>query len=654
MSNVRTMLADYLLGTGDLKRNYIKNPIAEKNILNITASGAVVTRNTTNPLTQDADIQIVMDAVNEYAEFGTNSLDRAMKGQNCQVKFDYKLTKGAGATVLVRLMDGSAIASELELIDEADARPVSMNFACSDPSTADYTVRFIQTVATTESILNVTNVYLGKADNISNINQAELYTEAYIQPASNCTYSGVSDTYASFGPDTDCNFLSIEYGKGSPPDTKIPAIKYEHLPAGRYKVTMKFQVQNPTSNGICFFRINDGVSNKGTSMHRQSGTGEYTTQVVSGVFEYDTPQTNKKFELFYLEPAATTCTVPIEDTNRVFQLTVERYPLDSQQVLSVDASQWLVDASISTSNAAIDLGLVDVTTYTEITDSALTLTNNTSKGSTPSVQIPCSGTEVPSSSTCGGDESLGISFEIIKTGLYEVCSSFTHQFNSTSGTNDATFQLVETPTDAQTILQYGGGMASTRSSVGGNIGFPVKTCGTFNFNSVGRKVIRVMYEQNEATTLANSFLLINKTDTNAGDREAFFTVRPITQNQPAVVLANSVSSNGTGPFRIESVTFGGASAATSCTSTPCTLYNETGSWVSSVARNAIGDYTLNIISGIFSSAPNCVIMPSEGRDIGLDAISTATDVSFKARENASNTDGDTFGVIMCMGLKGNG
>jgi hypothetical protein len=52
-----------------------------------------------------------------------------------------------------------------------------------------------------------------------------------------------------------------------------------------------------------------------------------------------------------------------------------------------------------------------------------------------------------------------------------------------------------------------------------------------------------------------------------------------------------------------SASFGGATADTTCTSTPCTIYNNKGSIISSVTRSATGSYTVNFTG--LASVPNC-------------------------------------------------
>jgi hypothetical protein len=68
-----------------------------------------------------------------------------------------------------------------------------------------------------------------------------------------------------------------------------------------------------------------------------------------------------------------------------------------------------------------------------------------------------------------------------------------------------------------------------------------------------------------------------------------------------------VTSGSTGAERIERVYAAGASETTACTSSPCTLYRNSGA-VSSVTRGTTGSYSVNFNAGTFSSTPVCVCM----------------------------------------------
>lgn len=212
---------------------------------------------------------------------------------------------------------------------------------------------------------------------------------------------------------------------------------------------------------------------------------------------------------------------------------------DSGEALGLRWSSWLtdmaffVDANIAGGNP--DLGTSAVTSYTEVTNGSLTLTP--ASGSAP-VGIMCSSTNAaatPSTSptTCSaGSESVGFNVNVPRAGVYEACVAFSHYAAIDPNEELITaFQLVETATNAQTILQEGGD--KTYSGLGGGAGTyasvnsvsPYRKCGIFNFASSGTKAIRLMYEQYVTGTPLNS-LVVADGNTALGQRDIHITMRP--------------------------------------------------------------------------------------------------------------------------------
>lgn len=146
-------------------------------------------------------------------------------------------------------------------------------------------------------------------------------------------------------------------------------------------------------------------------------------------------------------------------------------------------------------------------------------------------------------------------------------------------------------------------------------------------------------------------------DTTSTSSAIEWSIFPITNNMPAPVLVGSVTSNSTGALRFEYLQFGGGAsgglATSSCTSTPCTIAAQSGSWISSVARGSTGQYTATVAAGIFSSVPYCV------GNAGLFGVATAgfadvsatnaTTIRVNAYSNAGTTFTDNVITLFCMG-----
>lgn len=146
-------------------------------------------------------------------------------------------------------------------------------------------------------------------------------------------------------------------------------------------------------------------------------------------------------------------------------------------------------------------------------------------------------------------------------------------------------------------------------------------------------------------------------DTTSTSSAIEWSIFPITNNMPAPVLVGSVTSNATGAERIERLQFGGGAsgglATSSCTSTPCTIAAQSGSWISSVARGSTGQYTATVAAGIFSSVPYCV------GNAGLFGVATAgfadvsatnaTTIRVNAYSNTGTFLADNVITLFCMG-----
>lgn len=146
-------------------------------------------------------------------------------------------------------------------------------------------------------------------------------------------------------------------------------------------------------------------------------------------------------------------------------------------------------------------------------------------------------------------------------------------------------------------------------------------------------------------------------DTTSTTSAIEWSIFPITNNMPAPVLVGSITSNATGALRQEYLQFGGGAsgglATSACTTTPCTVAAQSGSWISSVARGSTGQYTATVAAGIFSSVPYCV------GNAGLFGVATAgfadvsatnaTTIRVNAYSNAGTTLTDNVITLFCMG-----
>lgn len=113
----------------------------------------------------------------------------------------------------------------------------------------------------------------------------------------------------------------------------------------------------------------------------------------------------------------------------------------------------------------------------------------------------------------------------------------------------------------------------------------------------------------------------------------------------------NVSTQASYGYRVESAKFAGAAATTSCSSSPCTVYDETGDWISSVTRNSTGNYTVNINAGTFSATPTCMTTSNSTTSsisILVNVPASATSVTAVAYSDLGAAQDDAV-QIFCMG-----
>lgn len=205
---------------------------------------------------------------------------------------------------------------------------------------------------------------------------------------------------------------------------------------------------------------------------------------------------------------------------------------------SVFAFQTPYHVAATLVGANVSLGTAAVSAYTEIADAGLTLTPQTSPQVSAAAGTMCSGTNAattPSTSptTCAaGSESAGISVTIpYANRWYRVCAAFGYNLVADSGAGaSATFEIIETPTNAQTLSQEGGQKVSaggTAMTIATGAGWsnivPVLVCSNFYFTVAATKGFRVMYEQSVTNTPTTSQILISGSSTN-GQRDMYLTV----------------------------------------------------------------------------------------------------------------------------------
>lgn len=194
---------------------------------------------------------------------------------------------------------------------------------------------------------------------------------------------------------------------------------------------------------------------------------------------------------------------------------------------------WYINAYFTGGNP--DLGLATVSAYTEIVLATLTLTPTAGTAAVGTMCSAANAATAPSTSTttcAAGSESVGINFVVPSAGAYEVCAAFSHFTRTDTGESIfSTFQIIETPTNAQTLTLEGGqrtssGMTGMAIAGGTNAEnyFADRICGIFNWSS-GSKGVRLMYEQDIGGVPNASTVLCDESAPGRGQRQCSWTVK---------------------------------------------------------------------------------------------------------------------------------
>lgn len=227
--------------------------------------------------------------------------------------------------------------------------------------------------------------------------------------------------------------------------------------------------------------------------------------------------------------------------------------------------------------------------------------------------------------TTAGASLPGIIFTPAKAGRYLVTSTFSAHATSTIQT------FAVRLTDGTTVYDEGECYSS------GNTRCLITLTALVNATSTSAVTLKLQ-------GLTPSGPLNVNTATAA--KAASWKIIALDQSFPAPLLVGSVTSNSAGIQRHESV-----AVTTSCTSTPCTIATQSGSWVSSITRSATGTYAVNIVSGIFSASPRC-FANSAGSARQIDVTtSSATLLVVAARNPTTLADSDSAFTIFCDGPK---
>lgn len=624
-----------------------------------SSPSTITARTGANAMFDNTSARFIATAGSQTYDSTAYATPVGLAGGSCLGSIHY-ITAETTNLYTIRVIDGSANVLGTTTMP-ATAGSVSqfayVPFLCP---AAGVTVKLEVVSSGSAVFIDLDNAHLGSDSRLAEISQANIVGSAYIATTASCQWTRTSATLGSFTTQAACPgpTVSINNGPGviQTTDTDLPKFTVNNLPPGEYEVVITpADVSNGTAIGVATLAINDGTttSNPVSAYTGVSGgTGESQAFSVVGHFAY-TSTANRTFELYGATPS-NALTITNTTSLRQMNFMIKRFPTATETAIRVDTLGWHVDANISGTNPS--LGGSSISTYTDIESATLTLVNNAGSGIL-TAQVPCSGTNPPTGTTCAaGSESLGVSFTVPNAGDVLACASFAVEVTTgAAGSIDGAFELVETPNAAQTISQEGKSRVNFQNRVASStVNQPIsRLCGVMNFASAGQKTIRLMYEQAASGTISSNILLTDA-DTARGQRDVHFEVYPLNYLSGASpVFKGMMSSNGSGQYRNEYVIIADGA---NCTTTPCTVSYQSGAWVSGtgVTRTSQGLYILNFLIP-FSAPPSCTGVSRQvgtgATTVSPTAAASASSFSFDTRDPANAVQDSGNIQIHCIGPK---
>lgn len=496
-------------------------------------------------------------------------------GANYEVSANLKCATGT-CTHTIQAYDGTNIVASQTITSSNTYVRSTLNFVA--PSSGNLSARIVS-VASDEPILYVDDVYLGRARNIGSVAQAQLVGTLNYAPATNCRWQLTSSGFSNFSADTDCSTPTVT-GSLSAPGTKIPAFVINNAQPGNYQVFAKYMPSNGGGAIACSWRISDGT-NTGYPLGNNAVSGPPTTY--QGSISLTSAQATWTVNLQARGDGVNSCDIIANGTtapSNDLTFEVYRFPTTPETAYRPEllANSWSgyhdTDCQWTTTSSSFADPTADSTcTFAESTNSNFgTVTSYLS----------------------GSDKLPGIVFTPKRVQDYAVCVG-TSTRNTASNQNS-----IELSDLVPTVVGL-----NAMNSPGVTNDFHQSVCGIYNATDTSSKTLRVRVKTSGGTLTMNG--------TSVGRVQ--WTIYAINQSIPAPVLVGSVTAKYAGAGVAGWVSFGGASERSQCTSTPCTIYDQSGTtsnFISSVTRASTGNYTINFVSGVFTRAPYLICYDAQG------------------------------------------
>jgi hypothetical protein len=541
-------------------------------------------------------------------------------------------------------------------------QPVTVNFV--GPSSGSVGVQVGSTASSTGTY-NVDQCYIGKANNLTNVSQAQLIGQVKV---TGCTsqWNTSATSLSAFGTQTGCTYQT--FGQALAPSTNIPGFKFASLAAGDYTLVYSGAIQETASLKSAYFQWTDGTNTaKEVSQlyNNNAGAGGALTPGFQQSITYTTPQSNVTLQVFGYADSGGSANIYGQSLPTGTQGVFSLYYFPSGSQLAYQSNKnYLPTVQKFTSGSGTYIPPTGVS-YIKVKmvgggggGGGGGTTSGTDGGAGGNTTFGTSllaanggsgGLKEDGAVTSGGTASLGTGpIGTTIQGGSSPLGSYGATVNNVNGGSGASSPFggagvggngtAGTAAIANTGSGGGGGGSNNvATSLGGNGG----ASGGYIDAIINGPSSSYSYAIGAAGTAGTA-----GTNGNAGSAggSGYIEVTEYYGAGNAPITIGSVTSNSSGTERTERLAI-----TTACTSGTCAIGSQSGNWLTSVTFASTGNFTGNIAAGIFSAAPTCVCTNLSGNTRGC-SIGTLSASTFQVTTylNPSTSENDPF-TVFCMG-----
>lgn len=493
------------------------------------------------------------------------SVPNGLLGRACMAQTLYL---GGDANLTFQAIDGSAnVLASTPLTPSTTPKVATIVFLCPSSGSFQWQVKS----SASGAIVALDQNFLGENVTVP-LSQAQLLGSVTVTGCAS-PWSTTSTGFAAFATQTGCSYATS--GAAQAPGTNIPAIKFASIPPGELMLVYEGAIEQTVGNKSGTLQFSDGTNvSREASVFITTSGGDSTWPGISQSILYTTAQSNVTLQLFGKVSSGGTQEV-FGTTGTPGVIRVYLFPTQTQASFRADStpSSWAgsitgASCSFTTSSA------VPAADFTGNSSCTVLEKKNRNFGSV----------------TQFGGNQAGVVFNPPRIGRYLVEMNPSYGNNGSGNTS-----FVQISDGSGNVLDTG---SFTTGGSSANQKLSTKLSGILDVTSTSPVTVKLQGAVAGGTTTISG-------SSNSNDAITISIVE-LDAPMPAPYLQGNVMTNSSGIERVERVY-----VDSTCSSSPCTITNQSGSWITSITRGGTGTYTANVATGEFTTAPTCTFSSSQ-------------------------------------------